>query len=259
MKWTRDDSGIIIWDSDIQYRIYLYSPTGQLQARYSAYDNALGIRTVSLSPNGQLISIGSYDSSIRTINHLTFTKQSEMKHNILVDYEAQIYQEEEYTEPGYSSLTTRCKIYIDALMDPPVKVPALPTSVDRAKPLTSVTLNAWSSDSRYLATRVDSMPSAVWIWEAGVGQLSVLLMHYHSVKYAAWNPTRLFLAFCTGNNRVYFWSEEGASVCDICDTSFIAQKCVWSPNGQCLALFDKVTSRQSQLLIAYPQFESMSE
>lgn len=255
----KDDSGIMVWDSDLQYKIYIYSITGQIQSSYSAYENALGIRTVSLSPNGQSISIGSYDSAVRLINHLTFTKQAEMKHTTQVDCDAQIYQEEEYTEPGYAALTTRCNLYLDALMDPPVKVPSLPPSVDRAKPLSSVTLNAWSNDSRYIATRVESMPSALWIWEAGLGQLNVLLMHYHSVKHAAWNPNRLFLAFCTGNNRVYFWSEEGASVCDICDSSFIASKLLWSPNGQCLALFDKVISTQSQLLIAYPQFDAMAE
>ena len=39
---------------------------------YSAYDDALGIKTVRWSPTGQLLAVGSFDQKLRVLNCLNW-------------------------------------------------------------------------------------------------------------------------------------------------------------------------------------------
>lgn len=58
----------------------IYSPDGRLTAQYSAYENALGIKTASWSPSGQFLAIGSFDQTARVLNHLTWRPFGEFIH-----------------------------------------------------------------------------------------------------------------------------------------------------------------------------------
>ena len=49
----------------IQYRILVYSPTGECLQSYSAYDDQLGVRTLRISALG-MIAAGSYDEKVRS-------------------------------------------------------------------------------------------------------------------------------------------------------------------------------------------------
>lgn len=45
--------------------MFLYSPDGRPVEKYQAYENALGIKSVSWSPTSQFLSIGSYDQQVK--------------------------------------------------------------------------------------------------------------------------------------------------------------------------------------------------
>lgn len=62
--WTPDDHAICVWDTCLEYKIFLYSPTGKCLRQYSAYEQALGIKSVAWSPSGELLAIGSYDQQV---------------------------------------------------------------------------------------------------------------------------------------------------------------------------------------------------
>jgi hypothetical protein len=45
---------------------------GEMVSQYSAYENALGIKTMMVAPKGvDLVALGSFDSSLRIFNLLT--------------------------------------------------------------------------------------------------------------------------------------------------------------------------------------------
>ena len=44
------------------------------------YEDALGVKCVSWSPSGQLLSIGSYDEKLRVLNHMTWKTLAEHDH-----------------------------------------------------------------------------------------------------------------------------------------------------------------------------------
>lgn len=65
-------------------QVLIYSPDGRCLFKYSAYDNALGIKTVSWSPCGQFLGVGSYDQTLRALNHLTGRPVAEFTHQTVV-------------------------------------------------------------------------------------------------------------------------------------------------------------------------------
>ena len=51
-----------------------------LIAKQSVYDRALGIKSVISSPNGQYLSIGSFDQSVRIFNSISWNLITDLKH-----------------------------------------------------------------------------------------------------------------------------------------------------------------------------------
>ncbi len=60
----------VVWRAMDQYNILVYTADGRKLARFSAYDHALGIKTVAFSPASQFLSVGSYDEAVRLFNHV---------------------------------------------------------------------------------------------------------------------------------------------------------------------------------------------
>ncbi|KAF6142046.1 hypothetical protein GIB67_038014 [Kingdonia uniflora] len=42
IKWSPDDSAIVIWDSPLDYKVLIYSPDGRCLSKYQAYESGLG-------------------------------------------------------------------------------------------------------------------------------------------------------------------------------------------------------------------------
>ncbi|KAJ1540124.1 WD repeat-containing protein wrap73, partial [Cladochytrium tenue] len=61
LAWSPDGRYIAVWDSLLEYRVAIYHPDGRKAASYSAYEHGLGVKTVSWSPSGQFLAVGSYD------------------------------------------------------------------------------------------------------------------------------------------------------------------------------------------------------
>lgn len=51
-----------------------------LIAKHTPYERALGIKSVVCSPNGQYVSVGSFDQSVRIFNHISWKSITELKH-----------------------------------------------------------------------------------------------------------------------------------------------------------------------------------
>ncbi|CAM9190897.1 unnamed protein product [Discosporangium mesarthrocarpum] len=121
----------------------------------------------------------------------------------------------------------------------PSVIPSEKPDPTRPNPRLGVGLLSWSTDGRYLATRNDNMPTALWVWDAETLGLSSLLLQMESVRSAKWSPTRSTLAVCTGNHRVYLWSPDGASWVNVPADGLEILGFRWSPDGEALLLLSK--------------------
>lgn len=124
-----------------------------------------------------------------------------------------------------------------------------------AGPPTGIAKIDWSYTTHYLATKVDAMPNAVWIWDMTTLELASVLIHQNPVKTFQFSPNSNDLYILTGNSRVFTWAPLGASVIELPQSGFgkdlvnstQLNKIKWNPNSRNMLLFDK-----AELLIGIP-------
>lgn len=80
LKWC---SAIAIADNTLEYRVLFYTAEGTLLSKYEAYKDALGLRTMSWSPGGDFIALGSYDDHLRILNSLTWQPVADIAHDVI--------------------------------------------------------------------------------------------------------------------------------------------------------------------------------
>ena len=235
LRWSPEGCVLAVWDSVLDYKVLLYSMDGRCLASYSAYEHALGVKTVSWSPSGQFLAIGSFDEKLRVLNHLTWRTVAEHPHPPTLDRAgAAIYQE---IEEGAAPLALSPRHSHYDTLSPPVSVPTTRPDPEKPNPRLGVGVASFSSDSRYLATRNDNMPTAVWIWDMAELSLTAVLLQTSAVRDLRWDPAQPRLAIATGNSRLYLWSPAGCvSVCISSDASLSLSHLTWHPLGTCLAL-----------------------
>lgn len=178
IEWSPDDSSIVIWDSPLEYKALIYSPDGRCLSKYQAYESGLGVKSVSWSPCGQFLAVGSYDQMLRVLNHLTWKVFAEFTHLSTVRGPccAAVFKEvDEPLQLDMADLSLRddfinpnsengaeghIQVRYDVL-EVPITLPFQKPPADKPNPKQGISLMSWSSDSQYICTRNDSMPTVL--------------------------------------------------------------------------------------------------
>ncbi|MBN3317953.1 WRP73 protein, partial [Atractosteus spatula] len=252
LEWAPNGCVLAVLDSCLEYKVLLYSLDGRLLSTYSAYEWSLGIKSVVWSHSSQFLAIGSYDEKVRILNHITWKKITEFEHPAAIsNSKVVVYKEvEKHTVVGNEDLSfhhtlsmgnslfsTQSKYEICPL---PVQIPVVKPDPDRANPKIGIACMAFSSDNRYLATKNDSMPNNVWIWDMQKLRLFVVLQQVAAVRGFQWDPRRPRLAVCTGSSKVFLWSPAGCvSVQVPVEGNFQVLALSWHSSGNSLVLLSK--------------------
>ncbi|KAH1139058.1 hypothetical protein GLYMA_10G194400v4 [Glycine max] len=219
IEWSPDDSAIVIWDSPLDYKVLIYSPDGRCLFKYQAYESGLGIKSVSWSPCGQFLAVGSYDQMLRVLNHLTWKTFAELMHPSTVRGPCYAAVFKEVDEPLQLDMSELC------------------LSDDFSQGHDGIL--SWSTDSQYICTRNDSMPTVLWIWDIRHLELAAILVHKDPIRVAAWDPTCTRLVLCTGSTHLYMWTPSGAYCVHVPLSQFTITDLKWNSDGSCLLLKDK--------------------
>ncbi|PKA61140.1 hypothetical protein AXF42_Ash006036 [Apostasia shenzhenica] len=260
VEWSPDDSALVTWDSLLDYKVLIYSPDGRCLFKYQAYESGLGVKTVTWSPCGQFLAVGSYDQTLRAINHMTWKMFAEFVHisTIRGPSSAAIFKEVDeplqldmsklslsddfphnlqgnYSEDcaeGYSRVKYE-------LMDFPISLPYQKPAIDKPNPKQGTGLLSWSNDSQFVISRNDSIPNVLWIWGIRRLELAAVLIQKEPIRAAAWDPTYPRLVLCTGSPHLYMWSLSGAYCVNIPLPQFVINDLKWNSDGSCILLKDK--------------------
>ncbi|KAF3696719.1 WD repeat-containing protein WRAP73 [Channa argus] len=265
LEWSSNGCVLAVWDSCLEYKVLLYSLDGRMLSTYSAYEWSLGVKSVTWSPSSQFLAIGSYDEKVRILNHITWKKIAQFEHpGTINNTKAVVYKEVERRPAvgsedlslhnitvGSSLFNTQSKYEISPL---PVQIPVVKPDLDRANPKIGVSTLAFSSDSRYLATKNDNMATAVWVWDMQKMSLEAVLEQTSAVRCFQWDPRHPRLALCTANTKLYLWSPAGCvSVqvpsevsASLLPGGFQVQSLSWHCSGDSLILLGK-----EQLCLCY--------
>ena len=216
-------------------QVLIYSEEGEQLQAYRPYENALGIKTVAWHPHGHLLAIGSYDQRARLLNSLTWQRLAECEHPSELrpsfSEDAVVWTEpsaDAHPSAGYSASRL------------PLSIPEVKPNSDRPNPKIGVGLLAWSAGGKFLATRNDNLPRALWVWSADELTLHSILLQSSAVRAAAWHPTRQLLALCSDESKLYMWSASGCRTAPLpVSHGFRVTSIEWSSRGDALLLLDK--------------------
>lgn len=210
----------------------LYSADGKQLQSYRPYENALGVKTFAWHPTGHLLAIGSYDERARLLNSLTWQRLAECTHppevRAAFAEEAVVWVEPPQEGVGYTARLL------------PASVPIERANPDKACPKLGVGHLEWSAGGRYLATRNDNMPRALWVWDGETLLLHSLLLQVGHVTAAAWHPSQQVLALATGGSKIFMWSPRGCRTAPLPAAHELNVHGVrWNRKGDALLLLDR--------------------
>jgi len=224
--WSPLNNSFAVWDSPLRYRLLVYTHDGHLDFDYCAYEHQLGVKTVSYSPSGQLLIVGSHDGKIRILNTLCWSVVHEIEHYPAlherepVTSRAVIYEE---TDLQLQDPDTALALELGGVVVQHTKylvVDERPIYLDFCKidpkkggtVKVGVGLCVSSNCGRYLASKCDNLPTVCWIWDLDTLRLAAMLVHKNCIKNLNWDPTQPRLALVTGGAGLYFWTPAGCVI-----------------------------------------------
>ncbi|KAK3104488.1 hypothetical protein FSP39_003317 [Pinctada imbricata] len=222
LQWSPDGRVVGVWESPLTYKILLYSIDGRCLARYSAYENALGIKSLAWSATSQFLAIGSFDEKV-------VYKEVETR--------APLPPGKDVDAPTAALFTPQSKYEV---LECPSKIPVVKPDTTKANPKLGVGALAFSHDCKYLYTKNDNMPHTLWIWDVPRLQLCAVLIQGAPIKCIEWDPTQSRLALCTGTNKMYMWSPAGSLAVEVpVEGAFNVHCLKWHSEGNTVLLLGK--------------------
>ncbi|CAH8530605.1 unnamed protein product [Heterobilharzia americana] len=246
--WSPDGLFIVVWDNCLRYKAVVYRVDGKHLCTYCAYESnqMLGIKSVSWSPTGQLLAIGSYDEKCRILNSFNWTCLACLKHPVDVSIDPSLglsptghpvyisnkndgectthrincihIYEEIYTRSSSDFLTNLSSNHMSSsnvqykLINNPVIIESKQPDPKKAFPKIGISFTEFSSDGRFLATRNDNCSNVIWIWSIDryFSLFSLLIHNSGEVSSVMWDPNcSARLALCTGSDTVFLWTPHG--------------------------------------------------
>lgn len=248
IEWSPDGRVLGVWESPLCYKILVYSVDGRCISKYSAYENALGVKSIAWSPTSQFLAIGSYDEKVRILNHITWKTVAEHSHPAILDCSNVVVYKEVETRaplppgdnidaPTATLFTPQSKFEVQ---QGDIKLPITKPDINKANPKIGVGMVAFSCDCKYMYTRNDNMPGTLWIWDIRRLALCTVMILNSPIKSVKWDPHQARLAVATGTSKLYMWSPAGSLSVEVpVEGSFNVQGLLWHTEGNTILLMSK--------------------
>jgi WD40 repeat protein len=203
LKWSVDGRWIAVWDTpSIGYKIYIYTADGYLYRTYSG-DTAealqgLGVKSLEWSPGGDCIAIGGHDRRVTLLSSRTFSPIMFLDHTVTI----QLTEGHTVWEEQVSASSQRSYIAVSQPLTPPTASPA--TSDQTIK--TGMSIMSFNSEGSRFATRDDTAPTTVWLWDLSKLAACAVLIQHSPVKHMSWHPTvsSLLLIQCSHDESIVY-------------------------------------------------------
>ncbi|KAG2174743.1 hypothetical protein INT43_005801 [Umbelopsis isabellina] len=209
---------LFIW----QYKLVVYRPDGSRVTTFSAYDDGLGIKSITWSPTTQLLAINSYDHKSRILSTFDWKQLEEFTHHTkyLEDSNLEIHVEKEVMSgaphAGFDVCTSARHI------------PMLRPDHEKANPKTAINtkfncmgnfMMTLSGELRqivacvfvsftdvHLWSALESIPTTACIWDMSTMASHAIIALQEPIVSVVWNPKiDSLLAICCESGRFYIW------------------------------------------------------
>ncbi|KAJ8065591.1 hypothetical protein OCU04_006267 [Sclerotinia nivalis] len=216
ITWSPDGKWITIWESASQgHKLLVYTADGHLYKAWSGptpafeedKDIALGagIKSIEWSQTGTHIAISDYSRRIVLLAAPPFSESMILSHVLSVNPTDTLHIWIERILPSPHGGFTREFVRAKQSTSPPT-ASAIPTADSK----TGTSMMTFDISGTLLATKIEEMPSAVWVWDVGSRSLRALLIMHAPVARVTFHPSvnELLMIRCEGEEnkgRVQLW------------------------------------------------------
>ena len=236
VKWSYDNSALLIQDTPTVCRLFIYSPIGELISKIELYQYKLGIKSLEISPNGHYICLGLYDQSLRIYNNISYTCVTIFEHDkqILNDVSVNYYKEEILNNEGDTK-------YIQ--LKPPIDLMNYnilknnKSNLNDKIPKIGIKKMAFSFDNFFLAAKNDKMPNILFIWDLNQMNLQFVLIQLNEIISFEWAKDQNILFISTNNNKLYYFTLDSCKILQLAP-DFKNKSFILSPDGKKMTIKD---------------------
>lgn len=191
-RWSPDGRWLAVWDAaGAGYSLCIYTADGHLYRTISRElpdepsewgIEGLGIKTVEWVPGNDWLAVGGWDRRVRILSTKTFSPVVYLDHTAQISVPSASVYSEQVDARGLRSF---------GLTQQPATPPKAPADKnDTGLMKQGISTLAFNTDGTLCATRDDSTPSTVWIWDLRSLQPRTILILHSPVKSLAWHPSR---------------------------------------------------------------------
>ena len=236
IKWSYDNSNIIVIDTPAVCKLLIYNILGELINKIDIYQNQLGIKNFKISPYGHLYCLGLYDQTLRIYNNISYTCTTIFNHDkdILSNPKVNYYKEAIINSEDESK-------YVE--LKPPIDLKSENIYIkgtnlfNNTLPKIGIGKIAFSYDNNYLATKNDNMPNVLFIWDLNYMSLQTVLIHLNEISYFDWAKNKNILFISTGNNKLYYFTFDSCKILQLAK-DFRNNSFILSNDGQKMMIKD---------------------
>lgn len=216
LKWSPDGHWLAIWDApSAGYKLHIYTADGHLYRTISrepaeeveAWDvEGLGIKSVEWIPGSEKLAVGGWDRRVRILSTRTFAPVVFLDHTPVIHVPSAPVYTEHLDGQGNRS-------YV--LTSQPLTPPKAPLEKNETALMKQgISLLAFNTDGTLCATKDDSTPSTVWIWDLQSLKPRIILIQYAPIKSLQWHPhdpSRLLIQTAHDSPTMYLYTASSFS------------------------------------------------
>ncbi|KAF2683778.1 WD40 repeat-like protein [Lentithecium fluviatile CBS 122367] len=211
LKWSPDGRWLAVWDSaGSGYRLCIYTADGHLYRTITREPSdelnewgieGLGIKTVEWVCGSEYLAVGGWDRRVRILSTRTFSPVVFLDHTAQICVPSATVYTEQVDATGARSYAV-------------TQQPATPlkSTVEKNESgliKLGISILAFSNDGTLCATKDDSTPTTVWIWDLRSLKPKTILIQHSPVKSLQWhptNPSHLLIQTMHDSPMVYLYS-----------------------------------------------------
>ncbi|KAG4416111.1 hypothetical protein IFR04_010754 [Cadophora malorum] len=218
LQWSADGRFLTVWESASQgHRLLVYTADGHLFKAWNGpittsedeVDLALGagIKLFDWSKNGVHMAIGDFTDRVTVLSAPSFSESMSVVHTTSVrpTESLQIWQEQ--ISPSPTGAFVREFVPATQTICPPTAGAPTTNNID---PKTGTNFMSLDNSGTLLATRIESLPTTIWIWDIETRILRAVIIMHAPIAKATWHPSinEVLMIRCEGDESrglVHIW------------------------------------------------------